>query len=381
MDIAKEIAKRNLPDRIVQDITECLPEKVTDKQLKEILDHIETEYKESQITAGECVGLISAESIGEPGTQMTLNTKHFAGVAEMSVSTGLPRLIEILDGRKTIATPSMEVYLKKPYCNGEKLNDIALKIKEINLGDLSNSFSINIAEHTVEIELNNDNIKKLAIDRDLIKKTIEKAFKKCEIKENGNIVSVKVEAITNLNEIYYIKEKLKELYVGGIKDVKHVFPVMRGTEYIFVTSGTNLKEVLKVEGVNDAKTYSNDLFETLSSLGVEATRALIMREVEKVLETQGLDIDARHIMLVADTMCASGSLKGISRYGVVSEKSSILARASFETPIKHIINAAVVGEVDHLNSVIENVMMNQPVPLGTGLPGLRVKVTHKAKAE
>ena len=69
----------------------------------------------------------------------------------------------------------------------------------------------------------------------------------------------------------------------------------------------------------------------------------------------------------------SGTLKGITRYGVVSEKSSVLARASFETPIKHIINAALVGEVDNLNSVVENVMVNQPVPIGTGLPSLTVK--------
>ena len=78
-------------------------------------------------------------------------------------------------------------------------------------------------------------------------------------------------------------------------------------------------------------------------------------------------------MLVADTMCVSGKVKGITRYGVISEKSSVLAKASFETPIKHIINAALVGEEDHLTSVIENVMLNQPVPIGTGLPKLVTK--------
>ncbi len=79
-------------------------------------------------------------------------------------------------------------------------------------------------------------------------------------------------------------------------------------------------------------------------------------------------------MLVADTMCISGKLNGITRYGVVREKSSVLARASFETPIKHIVNASLVGEVDDLNSVVENVMLNQAVPVGTGLPGLRTRV-------
>ena len=79
-------------------------------------------------------------------------------------------------------------------------------------------------------------------------------------------------------------------------------------------------------------------------------------------------------MLVADTMCSNGDVRGITRYGVVSEKASVLARASFETPVKHIINAALSGEIDKLTSVVENVMINQPVPLGTGLPGLVIKM-------
>ena len=109
-------------------------------------------------------------------------------------------------------------------------------------------------------------------------------------------------------------------------------------------------------------------------LGIEAVRQAVINEVYKVIEAQGLNVDIRHIMLVSDTMCFSGVLKGITRYGIVSEKASVLARASFETPITHIIEAALVGEKDKLDSVVENVMLNQPVPVGTGLPGLIVKV-------
>ena len=78
-------------------------------------------------------------------------------------------------------------------------------------------------------------------------------------------------------------------------------------------------------------------------------------------------IDRSHITF-------SGNIKGITRYGVVKEKSSILARASFETPINHLFEAGIVGDLDELNSVIENVMLNQPVPVGTGLPDLVTKV-------
>ena len=163
---------------------------------------------------------------------------------------------------------------------------------------------------------------------------------------------------------------MKGVYIQGVKGIKQVLPVKRDDEYVIITAGSNLKEVLQLDFVDEARTMTNDVFEIRNVLGIEAARQSIINEVFKVIENQGLNVDVRHIMLVADTMCSSGDIKGITRYGVVSDKASVLARASFETPIKHIIAAALIGEVDELNSVIENVMLNQPVPVGTGLPAL-----------
>jgi len=151
-------------------------------------------------------------------------------------------------------------------------------------------------------------------------------------------------------------------------------PVKRKDEFVIITAGSNLSEILKLEFVDVARTTTNNIHEIAKVLGVEAARAAIIEEVFKVIESQGLNVDIRHIMLVADTMCTNGVIKGITRYGIVSEKASVLARASFETPIKHIINASLTGEKDNLTSVVENVMLNQAVPVGTGLPGLRVKL-------
>ena len=151
-------------------------------------------------------------------------------------------------------------------------------------------------------------------------------------------------------------------------------PIKRKDEYLIITAGSNLKKILELDFVDKNRTTTNDIDEISKTLGIEAARQAIIDELLKVIEAQGLNVDVRHIMLVADTMCVSGVIKGITRYGVVSEKSSVLARASFETPIKHIINAALVGEVDYLTSVVENVMLNQPVPVGTGLPGLVTKI-------
>ena len=173
-----------------------------------------------------------------------------------------------------------------------------------------------------------------------------------------------------LNEVYKAKEKIKDVHIKGVKGISQVLPLKRGEEYIIMTSGSNLADVLQFDGVDPYRTTTNNIDEIWEVLGIEAARQSIINEVFKVIENQGFNVDIRHIMLVADTMCVSGEVKGITRYGVVSEKASALARASFETPIKHIINAALIGEIDNLNSVVENVMLNQVVPTGTGMPDL-----------
>ncbi len=218
-------------------------------------------------------------------------------------------------------------------------------------------------------------MKEIGITDAALEKELTKALKGFTIKIEGGIVSIKPRGKeVNVNEIYKIKEKVKLIPIKGVKGISQVLPVKRGDEYVIITAGSNLYEVLNLEFVDNTRTTTNNVLEIADVLGIEAARQSIINEVYKVIESQGLNVDIRHIMLVSDTMSVSGSVKGITRYGIVSEKSSVLARASFETPIKHIINASLVGELDTLNSVVENVMLNQPVPVGTGLPGLVTKI-------
>ncbi|MBU0461831.1 MAG: DNA-directed RNA polymerase subunit A'' [Nanoarchaeota archaeon] len=366
--------KNKIPEKLLDDLKKELPPKVTKDKVKKMLDKLYQEYMESLADPGECVGLVSAESIGEPGTQMTLNTFHFAGVAEMNVTVGLPRLIEILDGRKEISTPMMEVYLKAPFNKGKDIRQVALQIKGSTFKDVASEFGINIADMVLEIEINESKAEQLGLTAQKIQKIIEKGLKDGSVKLNGNMLTIKPNIKEeNLNELYKLKEKIKDVHLAGIKDIKQVLPVKRGDEFIIITAGSNIKTVSQLEFVDATRTTTNSIHEIADQLGVEAAKQAIVNEILKVVETQGLNIDDRHVMLVADTMCNAGLIKGITRYGIVSEKSSVLARASFETPLRHIINAALVGEIDKLTSVVENVMINQPVPVGTGLPGLIVK--------
>jgi DNA-directed RNA polymerase subunit A" len=367
-----------LPLSILEDIKTQAPKGIAKTKLKKVLDLAVEEYNNMQVEAGECVGIISAESIGEPGTQMTLNTFHFAGVSEMNVTTGLPRIIEVLDGSQSLSTPMMEIYLQEPYKNGTDIKKAAQLIKETTLQDVASEFVINIPDSTIEVRLDSEKMEPLSLTADKVQKYLDASVKgaSAKLKDGALLIKPKGKDVT-VNELYKLKEKFKTLYVSGVKGITQVLPVKRGDEFIIITAGTNMKSVLELDFVDGTRTISNDIFEIYAVLGIEAAREAVVREVFKIITEQGLNVDVRHLMLVADTMCVTGKLKGITRYGIVSQKSSVLAKASFETPIKHIINAALVGEKDDLNSVVENVMLNQPVPIGTGLLRLVTKEVKK----
>ncbi|GIU69937.1 MAG: DNA-directed RNA polymerase subunit A'' [Candidatus Woesearchaeota archaeon] len=376
--------ENKLPEKILQDIKDNLPEKVSDTKLKKIFEAVYEEYINSLAEPGESVGLVAAESIGEPSTQMTLNTFHFAGVSEMNVTTGLPRIIEVLDGRADISTKMMHIYLKKPYSEGKDIKKIAESIKETTLKEYIKEISIDVAESQMTVILDEVKLDRINMKVSQIIKNLEKTFSKGYTfkpsKEAENILLIKsTSKEDDLNNIYKLKEKLQDVYINGIKGIHQVLPVKKGDEYIIVTSGSNLKDIFKLEFVNPDKTITNDIFEIEQVLGIEAARNAIISEVAKVIDEQGLNVDLRHILLIADIMTTSGTVLGVNRYGIVKEKPSVLARASFETPIKHIINASINGEVDNLRSVIENVMINQIVPVGTGIPKLIVKPVKKGK--
>lgn len=363
---------KDYEDRLPPMILDKIGEFANESKLKKAAEAVLEEYDFCQVEPGESIGLIAAESIGEQGTQMTLDTFHFAGVAEMNVTMGLPRIIEILDGRKEIATPMMEIYLKPPHNTNPDIKKLAMSIKETNVGDVVESFSINILESKVDVELAQSKMQEIGMNATKVAAEIGKRIKGLNIKTEGNVVSCKIKEKEgrNVNEIYKLKEKIREVYLKGIKGIKQVLPVKRKDEYLVITAGSNLEKAFELDFVDTTRTVTNDICEISNVLGIEAARQAIINEVFKVVESQGLNIDVRHVMLVADTMSVNGAIKGITRYGVVSEKSSVLAKASFETPIPHIFKASMHGDLDPLQSVVENVMLNQPIPTGTGLPAL-----------
>ena len=179
-----------------------------------------------------------------------------------------------------------------------------------------------------------------------------------------------------LQQIY---DTARNAMIKGVKDIKRAVIDSSGKELVIVTEGSNLKEVLKVNGVNTAKIKTNSILEIADVLGIEAARNSIINEAYGTLKGAGLDVDIRHIMLVADLMTNDGYVKAIGRHGISGKKSSVLARAAFEITTPHLLRAAMNGEQDPLEGVAENIIVGQPVTLGTGAVNLIYKPKKKGE--
>jgi len=333
---------------------------------------ISAKHKDEKVASGEAIGVVTAQSFGESSTQMVLNVFHAAGVAEMQVTQGLPRIIEIFDARKMPKTPTMEVYLDKTNNNEKNARTIAEKLKEVTLKEILSEISIDFGSKKIKIKVDPKALKSAHITLDTAVDVLnDKGFAAKKVVDGITLDMAK----EDFKEIYKTKEKIKDVILSGVKKITQVLIVKRGSDFVILTAGSNLKDVLQFKGVDSTRTTTNDIHEISSVLGIEAARQSIINEINKVIVSQGLDVDKKHAMLVADTMVSSGTVKGITRMGIIGDKNSILARASFETPDKQFVQATKTGKRDPLNSVIENIILNQPVPVGTGLPGLLVKVT------
>lgn len=364
-----------------------LPKEVLEEAKRKKLDTkeinlIRKRYEDIQVDPGESVGIVAAQSLGEPGTQMTMRSFHFAGVAEMNITMGLPRIIEILDASKTLKTPAMDIYIQKEKRTDKKfVESFANKIKQIFLFNISDKIELDLGSKKIYVYLNKDRVKESSINLDEVMASLKKQLKQVEISRDKEVLILEYKK-DEIKKLYRLKEKIKSLFVSGVKGIDQVLTVRTDDgEYMIKTYGSNLKKIVSMQEVDDTRTTTNNIHEVLAVFGIEAARATIVREIMNVLTDEGLEVDYRHIDLIADMMCKTGKIKGITRHGITKEKKSVLARASFEIPLNHLIEASTIGEEDHLTSVIENIMINQPIPVGTGLPELIVSMKNGVKKD
>jgi len=393
----QETARRetgvNLPPSMVEELRAKLQSlRLTPQDASKVVREVARRFQRAGVDPHESVGIIAAQSIGEPGTQMTLRTFHYAGVAEMNVTLGLPRLIELVDARRVPSTPMMTVHVeKKLRSDRDAVQKIALQVEVTTVPDVASIGTV-IEDLKVVISpqaalLEARGVKRADLESAIAQNLDTRLFElkpgtgggetrslEIHLKESaaGATKSRKEELTEEMpfKKLLIASEEAKAIQIKGVEGIRRALIRKEKDEYVIYTEGSNLDGAIQIAGVDPVRTTTNSVFEIYRVYGVEAARAALIHEANRTLAEQGLGVDIRHLMLVADVMTNEGDIRAIGRHGISGRKTSVLARAAFEITAAHLLRAAITGEVDELKGVAENIIVGQPITLGTGAVNL-----------
>ncbi len=368
---------KNFNTRIVNNLEKALLENpLSKKGIEKIINKIIDLTDRAMAEPGEAVGVVTAQSIGEPGTQMTLRTFHFAGLKERNVTLGLPRLIELVDARKKPVTPTMDIYLDEEHrVSREKALKVARDIIFTKINDLLEKSDIDYSG-ILTLYVSQDRLSERGCELHEIMEVLKSSKKKYEVTSDPNdlVIKIAVSGEPDAQTLLALRTKLLNTRVKGVNDIERVTIVKQDEEWIIQTAGSNLSKVINIDGIDTTRITTNNVYEIWQTLGIEAARVALIKEITNTLEEQGLEVDIRHIMLVADLMTSKGYLQQIGRHGIAGTKTSVLARAAFEITVPTIARASMEGQIESLRGVTENVIVGANVPVGTGMVELYMKV-------
>ena len=374
-------------DRIFHDLTEAIHargiKKLTKPQAKKVIEGSVSALDRASIDPYEAAGILTAQSIGEPGTQMTMRTFHYAGVATVNVTQGLPRIIEIVDARKVPNTPTMTIRLQnEKKTSAEEAQKLAAAIEVTTTVNIA-ALETDVAQRRLVLKLNKSNLKQKNMSAAEVKDKLERATRllvQGDKPKNPSKLTLipgvhSEEDLAELAEnppsytmLLQLEEKIRDMRLKGIPNIERANVQLddKTGEYYLSTIGSNLSRVSEIETIDRSRTYTNNIIEIYDHLGIEAARQAIVNELQATLDGARLEVDTRHLLLVADVMTSEGEVRAIGRHGVSGTKHSILARAAFEVTVNHLLKAGIIGERDHLTGVAENIIVGQPISLGTG---------------
>ena len=384
----------NLTPRIIGDLVDGVrargTKKLTTQKARKVIESTWSALASARADPHEAVGITTAQSIGEPGTQMTMRTFHYAGVATVNVTQGLPRLIEIVDARKVPKTPTMLIYLEELDSKGKPLSTNEKAVRKIAAGvemtttlDIA-KIDVEITQRHISLQLIVSNLRLKGMTGAEVRDKLSRALRlhiQADNEDRPKVLKIipgvtKEEDLASLandpptyTALLQLEDKIKKLRLKGLPDVIRANvqgPSRETGEYYISTIGSNLAKVSEFAGVDRSRTYTNNITEINACLGIEAARQAIINEMSDTLEGAGLEVDIRHLLTVSDVMTSEGAVRAIGRHGVSGTKHSILARSAFEVTVTHLLQAGVIGERDELRGVTENIIVGQPVALGTG---------------
>lgn len=394
-DIAKRVEKRHLqlsPSQMSASETSrsnvfSWVDRCTKSQLTHFLNLCKEKYSRAKIEPSTAVGALCAQSIGEPGTQMTLKTFHFAGVASMNITLGVPRIKEIINASRFISTPIISAPLMNDK-NADEARGVKGRIEKTLLGEVSEFieevFLPNSCFILVKLAMDRIKLLKLEVDVDSIRFAICNT-RKLKLKPQQVTALSKSELCifpseSSKSSLHYTMQQLKSdlpnVLIKGHRNVNRAIihvDEAQGDTYKLLVEGDDLLSVMSTVGVKGTAATSNNTAEVEKVLGIEAARATIMNEINVTMKSHGMSIDTRHVMLLADLMTFKGEVLGITRFGLAKMKESVLMLASFEKTSDHLFDAALHGQTDSIDGVSECIIMGIPMSIGTGM----FKLLHK----
>ena len=395
-----------------------------------VIGEIESRFKMALAPPGDGIGTVAAQSIGEPATQMTLNTFHFAGVSAKNVTLGVPRLKEIINIAKSIKTPSLTIALK-PELAGDRTRakDCQASLEYTTLHSVAAVTEVHydpdptdtvieedrefvrayyempdedvdpsrMSPWLLRIELNRE----MMVDKKLLMADVAERINEdfagdlsCIFNDDNseklvlririmNPEGVKYEDASTEDEVFLKRletQMLSNLALRGIPDIKKVFIreakqnainsktelFEKTTEWMLDTEGVNLLEVMAHPDVDFTRTTSNHLIEVIQVLGIEAVRNTLLRELRGVIEFDGSYVNYRHLAILVEVMTYRGHLMSITRHGINRVETGPLMRCSFEETVDILMEAAAFSERDNMTGPSENIMLGQFCPIGTG---------------
>tara|TARA_Y100000389_G_scaffold201807_2_gene245399 strand:+ start:127 stop:4341 length:4215 start_codon:yes stop_codon:yes gene_type:complete len=409
---------------------------------KDFIIDIEKSILHSRVEYGESVGITSALSIGEPSTQLVLNSFHSAGAGS---SGGLPRIQELMYSLNKKEQAQMKIYFTdkiknvEDYCktlSQTKLKDVilssALFMKKENENiplEIQNKISLDSNEFILHlsffqnIDIDLSQLKMKLLENNIISevypylKEVEKEYLVPNSKSLKSTKSHYTRKITKITESHiYAKvsfqkktqsqqEKsistlfdemmngLKKIKIKGISDILLAEPkqekqmifdeatqdlVERDIWYC-QTVGTNLYDVSKLyEDIDFSKTITNNVLDAIDIYGIETARQILLQELYSVLENVA-DLDIRHVEILADRLTQTGKYSSIKIEATHELQIDPMIRASYMNVVSEFQRAALHSETDNINGVSSNIMVGNVVPCGTGLVNVSMDVKKMAK--
>ena len=399
--------------------------------LPKLKDEIEKRLRQSIIPAGEMVGVICAQSIGERQTQLTLNSFHQAGLSVGMVVTGVPRFMEILNATKEPKVTKNTFCLQNKDWNSVDMirKNIGYSLKYLNWSNLIESelffhhkedepwfetfqhfypLSSDIQRNMgFTFKLNKKIMYQYRIPMYLIKERIEEEFEDvyvifsplsiCQVDLFINLEKLKQiyetefknierNLLPNRSDEYFLelfmfevfRPKLFDVSICGIRGVKdfYIQKELGTSKYFVETEGTNFLEVLKLPYLDQSSLRTNHMWDVYEICGIEGVRKFLFEELKSIVSSDGTFINPCHLNLLIDLMTFNGVIQSISRYGVKKEQNSVLTKSSFEESLEHFSKAGFFCENEPVKSVSASIMCGKRSNIGSGLCTLKMDWTH-----